>query len=70
VGGGRKAKKVDANKAKVGVLGGEAKKDDGSRGGRRDIALTVRIEINLPANGTPETYDSIFKSVRANFFDE
>ncbi len=29
-----------------------------------DIALTVRIEINLPAEGTQETYDAIFESIR------
>lgn len=33
-----------------------------------DVALTVRIEINLPADGTEETYDAIFKSIRANLF--
>jgi hypothetical protein len=33
-----------------------------------DMALTVRIEINLPAEGTRETYDAIFKSIRANLF--
>lgn len=38
--------------------------------GRKDLALTVRIEINLPANGTQETYDMIFKSIRANLIDE
>jgi hypothetical protein len=33
-----------------------------------DMALTVRIEINLPAEGTKETYDAIFnrKSIKAN----
>jgi len=40
------------------------------QGGRKDMALTVRIEINLPANGTQETYDSIFKSIRANLINE
>jgi hypothetical protein len=30
--------------------------------------MTVRIEINLPAEGTPETYDAIFKSIKANLF--
>lgn len=33
-----------------------------------DMALTVRIEINLPAEGTQETYDAIFKSIKANLF--
>lgn len=38
--------------------------------GRRDMALTVRIEINLPAGGSQETYDNIFKSIRANLINE
>ncbi len=38
--------------------------------GRKDMALTVRIEINLPANGSRETYDNIFKSIRANLINE
>jgi Family of unknown function (DUF5343) len=33
-----------------------------------DIALTVRIEINLPAEGTKETYDAIFKSIKTNLY--
>ncbi len=33
-----------------------------------EIALTVRIEINLPAEGTQETYDAIFKSIKANLY--
>jgi hypothetical protein len=37
---------------------------------RRDMALTVRIEINLPAGGTQETYGAIFKSIKANLIDE
>ena len=39
-----------------------------SSDGRKDMALTVRIEINLPANGSKETYDNIFKSIRANLY--
>jgi hypothetical protein len=35
----------------------------------RDIGLTVRIEINLPAEGDQATYDRIFKSIRENFID-
>lgn len=37
-------------------------------GQRKDMALTVRIEINLPSNGSQETYDNIFKSIRANLY--
>lgn len=33
-----------------------------------DIALTVRIEINLPAEGTQETYDAIFRSIKDNLY--
>lgn len=40
----------------------------GASGQRKDMALTVRIEINLPANGSQETYDNIFKSIRANLY--
>ena len=34
-----------------------------------DIGLTVRIEINLPADGDQETYDKIFKSIRENLIN-
>ena len=40
--------------------------DMGGSDQKKDMALTVRIEINLPANGSKETYDNIFKSIRAN----
>lgn len=32
----------------------------------RDVGLTVRIEINLPAAADQDTYDRIFKSIREN----
>jgi len=35
----------------------------------KDVGLTVRIEINLPADGTKETYDNIFKSIKENLFN-
>jgi hypothetical protein len=35
----------------------------------RDVGLTVRIEVNLPASGDQETYDRIFKSIRTNLID-
>lgn len=37
---------------------------------KKDMALTVRIEINLPAEASAETYDNIFKSMRANLLNE
>jgi len=33
------------------------------------VGLTVRIEINLPADGDQETYDRIFKSIRENLLN-
>ncbi|WP_293614254.1 DUF5343 domain-containing protein [Porticoccus sp.] len=41
----------------------------GQKNGNRDIGLTVRVEINLPADGTKETYDAIFKSIKENLID-
>ena len=38
------------------------------KGEKPEMALTVRIEINLPAEGTQETYDAIFKSIKANLY--
>ena len=47
-----------------------AQTSEGAGGGRRrNVGLTVRIEINLPADGNQETYDRIFKSIRENFID-
>jgi len=36
----------------------------------KDIGLTVRIEINLPADANQTTYDRIFKSIRENLLNE
>jgi len=35
----------------------------------KDIGLTVRVEINLPPDGSKETYDNIFKSIKENLID-
>lgn len=37
--------------------------------GASAMALTVRIEINLPAGGDQQTYDAIFKSIRENLLN-
>ena len=34
-----------------------------------DVALTVRIEINLPPGGDQSTYDAIFKSIREHLMN-
>jgi hypothetical protein len=42
----------------------------GSQGiGPRDIGLTARIEINLPAQGDQQTYDRIFESIKKNLLN-
>lgn len=37
---------------------------------KSDVAMTVRIEINLPSGGTKETYDHIFQSIRENLLND
>jgi hypothetical protein len=36
---------------------------------RKDVGLTVRIEVNLPAVADQEIYDKIFKSIRENLLN-
>jgi len=36
----------------------------------KTIGLAVKVEINLPAGGSKETYDNIFKSIRENLLDD
>ena len=36
----------------------------------QNLGLTVRIEINLPADGSQEVYDMIFRSIRENLINE
>lgn len=71
--GGKAAKPKTAAKAapkkKVapstdGLAGQVIEKND-----TKDIALTVRVEINLPAGGDKATYDNIFKSIKENLVD-
>jgi hypothetical protein len=45
----------------------EGRVDEGVR--ELPLGLTVRVEVTLPANGTPEVYDSIFASVRKHLID-
>jgi Family of unknown function (DUF5343) len=35
----------------------------------KSLGLSVRIEINLPADGSKETYDNIFKSIKDNLLN-
>jgi Family of unknown function (DUF5343) len=67
-----KSKTTPSKANKVSGVGMQDRSDPAAKTkeGRRDMAMTVRIEINLPANGSKETYDAIFKSIRANLIDE
>jgi hypothetical protein len=60
------SKKVPSAKKQVDVPGSPRMKETPSM---RDVGLTVRIEINLPATGDQDTYDKIFKSIRENFLN-
>jgi hypothetical protein len=62
------AKKRNTSKVKK-TSPGQAKKvsvSTNSQNLNNEIGLTVRIEINLPAQGDQETYDRIFRSIREN----
>jgi len=36
---------------------------------KNDVAITVRVEVNLPPNGDQKTYDAIFSSIRKNLMN-
>lgn len=67
-----KGKKANTKKLSVEPLSSSValNRDSTTSDGRKEMALTVRIEINLPANGSQETYDAIFKSIRANLIND
>ncbi|GAB4336363.1 MAG: DUF5343 domain-containing protein [Dehalococcoidia bacterium] len=50
---------------------GKARQKRGSaqQGDYKDVALAVRIEINLPVSNDQGVYDKIFRSIRANLID-
>ena len=65
-----KSKKIDSAKQLIGERkGSPIGNTDQSLGVRNAFGLTVRIEINLPAEGNQETYDRIFKSIRENLLN-
>jgi hypothetical protein len=70
--GKKKAKSAAAAKKTKTIMppSGTRKNDGNGAGTQREFAMTVRIEINLPPNGTAETYDSIFKSIKVNLLNE
>jgi hypothetical protein len=65
---GKAEKKV---KKKQGVAKEKKEAIDGQLppAGKNPFGLTVRVEINLPADGDQETYDRIFQSIRENLLN-
>jgi hypothetical protein len=61
-----KAAKVKIEKASA---TGNGAQPQGEKGQVRDVGLTVRIEVNLPAAADQETYDRIFRSIRENLLN-
>ena len=69
---GKESKSSKGSNAKAPVSPGSVAAARGSHGELRErsVGLTVRIEINLPADGDQVTYDSIFRSIRDNLINE
>jgi Family of unknown function (DUF5343) len=62
------ARRADAAKTTVQPQATSPVADQG-KSSSAGMALTVRVEINLPAGGDQETYDRIFKSIRENLLN-
>jgi len=67
ISGAGRAKAAAKTTAKVAPAGPTARTAGIDSG--REVGLSVRIEINLPADGTKETYDNIFRSIRENLLN-
>lgn len=61
--GKTKKTKPAANEAEI------VTETEAGNGGKRNVGLTVRIEVNLPQAADQETYDRIFRSIRENLLD-
>ena len=63
-------KSADKPKAEKPAAGKAANSNQqNGNGDKRDIGLTVRIEVNLPPAGDQDTYDKIFRSIRENLLN-
>lgn len=66
-----KVKGTKATKVKLtDITPAASQKPPGPSQPHRDFGLTVRIEVNLPAQGDQDTYDKIFRSIRENLFPD
>jgi len=66
---GQKPKPDKSKGAKPAPKNVKLDQGDDRGGDKRDIGLTVRIEVNLPPAGDQETYDRIFRSIRENLLN-
>lgn len=64
----KKVEKVKTSK-KIEAKSADHKPQGGDLIQKKDVGLTVRIEVNLPAQGDQDTYDRIFKSIRKYLID-
>lgn len=68
-----KSKEPKAKNAKAAASGAANQTEKNtpklSEGQSRDVGLTVRVEVNLPAAADQETYDRIFRSIRDNLLN-
>ena len=69
------ATRPEAGKIKSGQRATKAKNNSSEKStapipSESRVGLTVRIEINLPADGDQEAYDRIFKSIRENLLND
>lgn len=64
-----KPAKAVANKMGAKTHSPPEQKPNLEKPGTSPIALTVRVEINLPPGGDQQTYDAIFKSIRENLLN-
>jgi len=74
-GGSAKKSSKTAKATKKGDTGSKSKVSEPNKPnesasiGHQQVGLTVRIEVNLPADGDQDTYDKIFKSIRENLLN-
>jgi len=68
----RPAPKSPPNKAasRPGAVAVKSTPDVNQGKPKNDVAITVRVEVNLPPNGDQKTYDAIFASIRKNLMDD
>lgn len=63
------SRKPTAKKAAASQTRAETPATTVERSSEPPVGLTVRIEVNLPADGDQQTYDRIFRSIRKNLID-